>query len=183
MTASAKILPLLTAPDPLLRRHSAPVSAVDDSVRELMDSLVATMRVEGGIGLAAPQAGIVRRVFVTRVDVEDGGPGKVLKMANPEIVWRSEERAVHCEGCLSVPELKADVERPAEVRVRYLDEAGEVREVRAGGLFAACLQHESDHLDGVLFFDRLGLVRRDMIIRRLRRRKREREAEGEDAVL
>ncbi|MGR4001261.1 MAG: peptide deformylase [Alphaproteobacteria bacterium] len=178
-----RALTLLTAPDPLLRRQSASVSMVDDGVRDLMDRLVETMHEEGGIGLAAPQAGILRRVIVTRVSLEDGGLGEVLRMANPEIIWRSEERAVHCEGCLSVPDLTADVERSAEVVVRYLDAGGEVREIKADRLFAACLQHESDHLDGILFFDRLGLVRRDMIIRRLRKQKRERETSEREVVL
>ena len=177
----AEVLPLLTAPDPLLRRRSEPVAAVDDTVRALMENLVKTMYAEGGIGLAAPQAGIHRRVIVVDVAAEDGGTGQVLRLANPVLKAVSQEEAGHKEGCLSVPELTAEIFRPAEVTVAYLDEAGVAQEISATGLFAACLQHEIDHLNGVLFFDHLGVVRREMIIRRLKKRKRDMENNKEPA--
>ena len=179
-TGVGKVLPLLVAPDPLLRKRSEPVAAVDDTVRRLMDDLIKTMYAEGGIGLAAPQAGIHRRVIVVDVDAEDGGTGSPLRLANPELKQVSSDSVGHTEGCLSVPELTAEIFRPAEVTVSYLDETGRAQEIEARGLFAACLQHEIDHLNGVLFFDHLGAVRREMIIRRLKKRKRELESKQAD---
>ncbi len=181
-TDTAKVLPLLVAPDPLLRKRSEPVAAVDDAVRQLMHNLVKTMHAEGGIGLAAPQAGIHRRVIVVDVEAEDGGTGYPLRLANPELKQVSADKVGHSEGCLSVPELTAEIFRSAEVTVAYLDESGTAQEITASGLFAACLQHEIDHLNGVLFFDHLGAVRREMIIRRLKKRKRELEGKSESSA-
>lgn len=158
--------PLVIAPDPRLRRRSEPVAAVDDGVRRLMDELLEAMRAANGIGLAAPQLGVFRRVIVV-----DSAPGREaaapLRMADPRILRASAETATVEEGCLSLPEQYAEVERSTRVRVAWRDETGAGRETDAEGLFAACLQHEIDHLDGVLFIDRISRVRRSMILRRL----------------
>ena len=158
--------PIVIAPDARLRRRSAPVAAVDDDVRRLMDNLLETMFAAAGIGLAAPQIGVFRRVIVV-----DSAPGREtpapLRMANPRILRASAEVATVEEGCLSLPGQYAEVERSTGVRVAWLDEAGVERETDAEGLFAACLQHEIDHLDGVLFIDRISRVKRSMILRRL----------------
>ena len=160
------VLPILTAPDPVLKSKSKLVEAVDDRIRALMDDMVETMYHAPGIGLAAPQVGVLERVIVmdiARKD-EDRAP---IRMANPEIVWASDEDNVYEEGCLSVPEHYADVVRPKEVKVRYLDETGAKHEIHATGLLATVVQHEMDHLDGVLFLDHLSSLKRNMILRKL----------------
>lgn len=164
-------LPILIAPDPLLKRKAQPVERVDERVRKLMEDMLETMYAAPGIGLAAPQVGVLDRIIV--VDVADKGePPAPLRLANPEILWRSEELAQSNEGCLSLPEHYADVVRPRAVRVRYLDETGESREIEADGLLATCLQHEIDHLDGVLFVDHLSMLKRNMIMRKLQKQKK-----------
>lgn len=162
------ILPILTAPDPRLKVKCAPVARVDDEVRRLMDDMLETMYAAPGIGLAAPQVGIAKRVLVLDIS-RDGEPRQPLKVANPEIVWASEEDAIFEEGCLSVPEHYADVERPAKVRVRYLDYQNEPREIEAEGMLGTCLQHEMDHLDGKLFLDRVRGIKRDLIVKKIRK--------------
>jgi peptide deformylase len=164
-------LPILIAPDPLLKRKARPVERVDDRIRKLMDDMLETMYAAPGIGLAAPQVGVLERVIV--VDIADKGEQPApLRLANPEILWRSEELAQSNEGCLSLPEHYADVVRPRAVRVRYLDETGESREIEADGLLATCLQHEIDHLDGTLFVDHLSMLKRNMILRKLQKQKK-----------
>ncbi|HEV7368864.1 peptide deformylase [Arenibaculum sp.] len=164
-------LPILIAPDPLLKRKAQPVERVDEHVRKLMEDMLETMYAAPGIGLAAPQVGVLDRIIV--VDVADKGePPAPLRLANPEILWFSEELAQSNEGCLSLPEHYADVVRPRAVRVRYLDETGESREIEADGLLATCLQHEIDHLDGVLFVDHLSMLKRNMIMRKLQKQKK-----------
>lgn len=165
------IRPILTAPDPRLKTVSEPVPAVDDELRRLMDDMLETMYDAPGIGLAAIQIGVPRRVLVLDVAPE-GQPRNPQYFVNPEIVWVSDHDAVAEEGCLSVPEHYAEVERPAEVKVRYLDYHGEQREIHADGLLAVCLQHEMDHLDGILFIDRLTALKRNMILRKLLKAKR-----------
>ena len=157
---------LVIAPDPRLRRRSEPVGAVDDGVRRLMDELLEAMYAAAGIGLAAPQIGVFRRVIVvdSALGRETAAP---LRMADPRILRASAETVTVEEGCLSLPEQYAEVERSAGVRVAWRDETGAERETEADGLFAACLQHEIDHLDGILFVDRISRVRRSMILRRL----------------
>jgi len=166
------ILPIVTAPDSRLKTKSKPVAAVDDGVRRLMDDMLETMYAAPGIGLSAVQVGVPRRVIVADVAREDAPP-EALFLANPEIVWRSEEMASLEEGCLSLPDEFEPLLRPARVRVRFLDRQGEPREIEADGLLARCLQHEMDHLEGTLFVDRLSLVKRNMILRRLAKTKRQ----------
>jgi peptide deformylase len=164
-------LTILTAPDPRLKLRAQPVDAVDAEVRRLMDDMLETMRAALGIGLAAPQVGVARRVIVLDV-AREGEERRPMRLANPELLWRSEELITQSEGCLSVPEHYADVTRPAEIRLRYLDYENELRELDAKGLLATCLQHEIEHLDGILFVDHLSLVKRGMILRKLAKAKR-----------
>ncbi len=172
------VLPILIAPDPRLKAQSRPVPSVDGAVRRLMDDMVETMKAADGIGLAAPQVGVLKRVIVVaapRGDEDDDGEGRSrlpLCMANPEVVWVSDDDEVREEGCLSLPEHYAEVCRPAQVRVRYLDETGEEREIEADGLLGTCIQHEIDHLDGVLFVDRISALKRGMILRKLVKSKK-----------
>ena len=168
--------PIITAPDPRLKVKCRAVDKVDDSVRRLMDDMLETMYAAPGIGLAAPQVGDTRRVLVLDV-ARENEPPQPLKLANPEIVWASEDEIVHEEGCLSVPEHYAEVKRPAEVKVRYLDYENEIRELHATGLLSVCLQHEMEHLDGVLFIDHLSSVKRDIIIRKLAKQRKADERE------
>jgi peptide deformylase len=168
------LLPIITAPDPRLKIKAKPVAAVDDEIRRLMDDMVETMYHAIGIGLAAPQVGVAKRVIVVDVARKDEKPTP-LRIANPEIVWRSEELTIANEGCLSLPEHYADVERPAAIRLRYLDHENEIREIEAKGLLATCIQHEIDHLDGVLFVDHISALKRNMILRKLAKARRSRE--------
>ncbi len=142
------------------------MAAVNDRVRRLMDDMLETMYLAPGIGLAAPQVGVGERVLVLDVSGEGEKPAP-LKIANPEILWRSEELATYSEGCLSLPDHYADVTRPAEIKVRYLDHQNEIRELAAEGLLATCIQHEMDHLDGVLFVDHITALKRNIILRKL----------------
>lgn len=162
------ILPILTAPDPLLKKKAKPVKAVDDDIRKLMDDMLETMYDAPGIGLAAPQVGVSKRVIVLDIskDNEDAQP---LKMANPEIIWESDDIKTYEEGCLSVPEQYAEVKRPSHVKVRYLDYQNEIREIEADELLAICIQHEMDHLDGILFIDYLSTLKRNMMIRKVKK--------------
>ena len=159
-------LPIITAPDPRLKAIAKPVERVDDSVRRLMDDMLETMYAAPGIGLAAPQVGVLKRVLVVDI-AKEGAARAPVRMANPEIVWVSDEDAVYEEGCLSVPEHYAEVARPAAARIRYVDYENEIREIEASGLLATCLQHEIDHLDGVLFIDHLTALKRNIILRKL----------------
>lgn len=169
---------ILIAPDPRLKAKAQPVRAVDADVRRLMEDMVETMMAADGIGLAAPQIGVLKRVIVVaapRGDADDDGEGRSkvpLRMANPEIVWASDEEEVREEGCLSLPEHYAEVCRPAKVRVRYRDETDTVREIEADGLLGTCIQHEIDHLEGVLFVDHISTLKRGMILRKLTKSKR-----------
>jgi peptide deformylase len=167
------LLPIITAPDPRLKIKARRVAAVDDEVRQLMDDMLETMRKSIGIGLAAPQVGIAKRVIVVDV-AREGEKPQPMMLANPEILWRSEELTTGSEGCLSLPEHYAEVTRPDKIRLRYLDYQNEFREIEASGLLATCLQHEIDHLDGVLFVDHISMVKRGMILRKLAKLKRSR---------
>jgi peptide deformylase len=168
------LLPIITAPDPRLKLKAKPVKAVDAEVRRLMDDMLETMYAAPGIGLAAPQVGVVRRVLVVDAAGEDKKP-RPMKIANPEILWRSEELATYNEGCLSLPEHYADVSRPAKIRLRYVDY--ELREVEVEGLLATCIQHEMDHLEGVLFVDHISALKRGIILRKLAKLKRQKAGE------
>ena len=167
------VLPIITAPDPRLKLKARPVGVVDDNIRRLMDDMLETMRKAIGIGLAAPQVGVAKRVIVLDV-AREGEEAQPMMLADPEILWRSSELTTFSEGCLSLPEHYADVTRPVEIRLRYLDYQNEFREIEASGLLATCLQHEIDHLDGVLFVDHISLVKRGMILRKLAKAKRAR---------
>jgi peptide deformylase len=166
------ILPIITAPDPRLKLKAKPVAAVDDAIRRLMDDMLETMYLAPGIGLAAPQVGVAKRVLVLDVAGEGEEPAP-LKIANPEILWRSEELATYSEGCLSLPEHYADVTRPAEIKLRYLDYENEIRELHAKGLLATVIQHEMDHLEGTLFVDHISALKRNIILRKLAKAKRQ----------
>jgi len=167
------LLPIITAPDPRLKIKARPVAQVDAKVRRLMDDMLETMYQAVGIGLAAPQVGAALRVLVIDV-AREGEKPKPMRIANPEILWRSEETILASEGCLSLPEHYADVARPKAIRLRYLDHENEIREIEAEGLLATCLQHEIDHLDGVLFVDHISTLKRSMILRKLVKSKRSR---------
>lgn len=172
------ILPILTAPDPRLKAKAQPVEAVDAELRQLMHDMLETMYDAPGIGLAAPQVGVLKRIIVVDVDRREGEdgeedhPGNPLMMANPEILWVSDDDNVYEEGCLSVPEQFGDVARPASIKVRYLDQDNKPQELEAEGLLATCIQHEIDHLDGILFIDHLSSLKRNMILRKLLKAKR-----------
>lgn len=158
------IMPILIVPDPVLREKAQPVDRVNDDLRKTFERMHATMVDAEGIGLAANQVGLLQRIAI--VDMQREG-SETLLMSNPEIVWASEERAVESEGCLSIPGYRADVERPAHIRVRFLDTNNEIQEREATGLEAACIQHEIDHLDGVMYIDHISRLKRDVILRKL----------------
>ncbi|MCP1337758.1 peptide deformylase [Futiania mangrovi] len=168
------IRPILHAPDPRLKTVSEPVEAVTDEIRALMDDMLDTMYDAPGIGLAAIQIGVAKRVIVMDIS-RDGEPRQPRYFVNPEIVWASEETSVYNEGCLSVPELFDDVERPARCAVRFLDYDGKEQTLDCDGLLATCIQHEMDHLEGVLFIDHLSRLKRSMMLRKLTKAKRVKE--------
>ena len=163
-------LDIIIAPDPRLKVKCKPVAKVDAKVARLMDDMLETMYAAPGIGLAAPQVGVAQRVIVLDVAREDEKPAP-LRMANPELVWVSDEDVTYNEGCLSLPEHYADVVRPKAIRVRYLDHQNEIRELEAEGLLATCIQHEMDHLDGILFVDHITAMKRNIILRKLLKAK------------
>lgn len=162
---------ILTAPDPRLREISKPVERVDDELRVLMDDMLETMYDAPGIGLAAIQVGVPLRVIVMDLAGEEEEPAPQY-FVNPEIIDPSDEQAVYQEGCLSVPEYFDDVERPARCRVKFLDYHGEEKILDAEGLLATCIQHEMDHLEGVLFIDHLSRLKRDRVLKKLKKEQR-----------
>ncbi len=172
--------PILEAPDPRLRTISTPVDGVDDELRALIADMFETMYDAPGIGLAAIQVGVPRRVLVIDLQEEEDAEGKPIRaprvFINPELYDPSEECSVYNEGCLSVPDHYAEVERPAIVHARWLDEKGGKHEQRLDGLLATCLQHEMDHLEGILFVDHLSRLKRDMILKKLEKARRARAA-------
>lgn len=158
-------------PEAVLRVESTAVEAINGAIASQMDRMLATMYAAEGIGLAANQIGITNRILV--MDLQDrGSENQVYIMANPEIVAASDEMMVQKEGCLSLPGSYADVKRPAEVTVRYLDRNGDEKDLTASGLLSACIQHEIDHLNGVLFVDHLSRLKRDMILRKFDKRRK-----------
>jgi peptide deformylase len=160
------ILPIITVPDPRLRKVSEPVERVDAEIRRMLDDMLETMYEAPGIGLAAIQVAIPKRMLVvdTGKTPEDRNP---MFIVNPEIIWASEELSVYNEGCLSVPEYFEDVKRPAKVRVRHLDREGQTQEFDAEGLLATVVQHEMEHLEGGLFIDHLSRLKRERIVTKL----------------
>lgn len=165
------VLPIITAPDKRLKVKSEPVAAVDAEMAKLMDDMLETMYLAPGVGLAAPQIGVTKRIIVVDV-AKDPDAREPYRMANPELVWTSDELSTYEEGCLSLPEHYADVERPDSIRVKYLDETNTKRELDADGLLATCIQHEMDHLEGVLFVDHITSIKRNMILRKLKKLKK-----------
>ena len=165
------IRPILTAPDPRLKVVSEPVAKVDGEIRTLIDDMIATMYDADGIGLAAIQVGVPKRILVMDIDQKDGKKNPKAYI-NPKILWASEEMATFEEGCLSVPEIWDEVERPAKIRAEYLDRDGKRHEIEAEGLFATCLQHEMDHLEGILFVDHLSKLKRTMAMKKLQKAKK-----------
>lgn len=165
------VLEIITAPDPRLKGKAKPVTRVTPALAALMDDMLETMYAENGIGLAAPQVGRPERIIVIDIAEKDE-PRNPLTMANPEIIWASDDEAVVNEGCLSLPDQFAEVTRPAKVKIAYLDKNNERREIEADGMLACCVQHEIDHLDGKLFVDHISRLKRDMILRKLQKTKR-----------
>ncbi len=176
------LLPILIAPDPRLKRKSRPVEEVDDDLRRLADDMLETMYEAPGIGLAAVQVCVLKRLIVIDLSRNDE-PRAPLCLVNPEVVWVSDEDAKYEEGCLSVPEHYADVVRPAEAKVRYLDLRNESHELHATEFLATVVQHEIDHLDGILFIDHLSQLKRNMILRKLLKARKHDKAPPTRAAL
>lgn len=167
------IRPILIHPDPRLKKLCAPVADLDDELRRLADEMLETMYDAPGIGLAAPQVGVLSRLIVLDCVKEEGAEPRPLIMFNPEVTATSEETSVYEEGCLSIPEQYAEITRPAEVEVTWIDRDGRERKAGFDGLWATCVQHEIDHLNGRLFIDYLTPMRRQMITRKMQKLKRE----------
>jgi peptide deformylase len=165
-------LPIIVLPDPILRQPSAPIERVDDDVRRLIDDMLDTMYAAPGVGLAAVQVGVPRRLLVLDVSDKDDEQAPIA-MINPEIVSLGGESRVHEEGCLSIPDVRIEIERPGSATVRYIDRNGVRQELAADGLLATALQHEMDHLDGKLIIDFLTRLKRDMIVRRFRKQAKD----------
>ncbi|PRY93405.1 peptide deformylase [Hasllibacter halocynthiae] len=172
------IRPILLHPDSRLKKRAAPIGVPTNAHRALAEDMLATMYDAPGIGLAAPQVGVLERMIVMDCEKEEGATPRPLVLIDPEIAWSSEERNVYEEGCLSIPEQFADVERPSAVTVRWTDPGGERREETFDGLWATCVQHEIDHLDGVLFIDHVGPMKRQLITRKALKMKKERAREA-----
>ena len=164
---------ILIHPDPRLKKVVAPVTAITDDLRRLADDMLETMYAAPGIGLAAPQVAAMTRMLVMDcVKDEDASPEPMV-LINPQVIWSSEELSVYDEGCLSIPDQYAEVERPASVKVRWMDLDGKEVQAHFDGLWATCVQHEIDHLDGKLFIDYLKPLKRQMITRKMQKLKRE----------
>ena len=165
------ILPLIIAPDPILNQPSQKVEVVDDSIRKLLADMLETMYANDGIGLAAVQVGVHKRCIVMDVAVREGR-NEPIKLVNPTIVRKADRQSVFTEGCLSFPDQFSDVERPESVTVNYLDENGVEKTIEATGILATCIQHEIDHTDGIVFVDHISSMKRDIILRKLKKAKR-----------
>lgn len=173
------VRPILIIPDPKLRLVAEHVTNVDDAIRTLAHDMLETMYKAPGIGLAAPQIGVMKRVVV--IDVakrqdEDAAPDPMV-LINPTVEWESDELSVYEEGCLSIPEFYEEVQRPAVVRVEYLDRDGNPKEIEADGILATCIQHEIDHLNGVLFIDHISRLKRARVMRRFEKVAARRDAD------
>ncbi len=163
-------------PHPILKQKAERVAKVDDDLRKFLDDMLETMYVADGVGLAAPQVGVSKRIVVIDVSgAEEGAEKSPIFLVNPEIVWHSDEKGCHFEGCLSVPEQRAEVERYLQVRVHYLDYDGKEQEILADELLAIALQHEIDHLDGILYIDRISRLKRQMLLKKLQKLRQEEE--------
>lgn len=166
------LMSIITAPDPRLKVLSEQVGTVDDEIRKLMDDMLESMYVAPGIGLSAIQVGVPKRLIVTDV-AHDDEPRQPQFLVNPRIVRFSDDMAVYNEGCLSLPEHYAEIERPEAITVEFLDRDGKPRSLDATGLLSRCIQHEMDHLDGILFVDHLSAIKRNMILRKLVKARRQ----------
>ena len=166
-----KARPILTAPDPRLQALSTDVEAVDGDIRALVADMIDSMYAAEGIGLAAIQIGVAKRILVIDLDQKEGNKNP-RAFINPKITWASEEMSTYEEGCLSVPEIWDDVERPARIKAEYLDIDGKPQTLEADGLLATCLQHEMDHLNGVLFIDHLSRLKKSMAVKKLTKAKK-----------
>ena len=176
-------LDIVSIPDPILRQKSAPVEAITDETRRFMHRMLKTMYEAPGIGLAAVQVGEPRRIVTIDVSRDEEEKRNPLFLVNPEIVWSSQdERSTYEEGCLSIPDYYAEVERPARVRFRYIDYDGKPQEQDADGLLAVCVQHEIDHLNGVLFIDYLSKLKRDLVVRKFTKAAREKERQRQHRI-
>ena len=180
---------IITLPNPILKRKSKTIEKVDSEVKKIMNEMLKTMYKAPGIGLAAPQVGINKRIIVMDVSPRPGlkryqeekdkekqvvNPNPI-QMANPEITWISEKKETDQEGCLSIPNFMGDVTRPSSCKVKYLDKNGESKELHAEGLLARCIQHEVDHINGILFIDHLSKIKKDMILRKIKKQQKEKE--------
>ena len=163
---------IIIEPDPILRKKSDDLKQVDNDLRKLLDDMLETMYAAPGIGLAAVQLGILKRLIVIDVS-KDKDKKSPLFLINPEIIFKSDETSVFEEGCLSLPGYFAEIERPAQCQIKYIDYYGKKKELNASGLLATCIQHEIDHLNGILFIDYLSKLKKDMIIKKLSKHKRE----------
>ncbi len=169
-------LPIIILPDPVLKQVAQPIENITEDIRTLAADMAETMYAAPGIGLAANQVNVLKRIFVMDTDFrEDKTSRNIVTMINPEIVWKSEEMSVMEEGCLSIPQQYADVERPRAVRVKFVDLDGEIKEMLAEDLQAACVQHELDHLNGTLFIDYLSRLKRNMLLKRYDKAQKEKE--------
>jgi peptide deformylase len=163
---------IITIPDPILRKTAKPVERVDAELRRLIDDMFAAMYDAPGIGLAAPQIGVPRRLIVMDPAKDDDALKTPIVMVNPKILERSHELRVHEEGCLSIPDFTAEVERPATTRIAYVDREGKEQEAELEGIWSTLVQHEIDHLNGVLFIDYLSRLKRDMVVKKFTKQKR-----------
>lgn len=166
------LLTILHSPDPRLREKALPVETVDRTVRTLMDNLLETLYNVNGLGLASTQVGINKRVIVVNVAEQENEPSRPLVMANPELLWVSPSTQVTHEGCYSIPGFYEKVTRPLDIKVTYLDENNKTQDLTASGLLSACIQHEIDHLNGVLFIDNISALKRNIILHKLRKEKK-----------
>ncbi|MEO0730689.1 MAG: peptide deformylase [Pseudomonadota bacterium] len=167
------ILPIVTVPDPILRETSEPVERVDDDTRKLVADMLETMYDAPGLGLAAIQVGVPRRIVVADVGVKEDREARApICMINPEIIYRGQSMKSYEEGCLSLPDIHVEIDRPSDIRFRYVDTTGQQQERDASGLLATVVQHEVDHLDGRLIIDFLSKLRRDMVVRKLKKTAR-----------
>ena len=163
---------IVIEPDPILRKKSQVIDKVDDKLRKLLNDMLETMYSAPGIGLAAVQIGILKRLIVIDISKEEEKKNPIF-LINPEIIFQSKDTSIHEEGCLSLPGHFAEIERPAECRIKYIDYDGKKQEMKANGLLATCIQHEIDHLNGVLFIDYLSKLKKDMIVKKLIKHKKE----------
>ena len=173
----AMIMPILIHPDPRLKKVAAPIDDVSDDLRALANDMLSTMYEAPGIGLAAPQVGVNTRLIVLDCVKEEGAPPRPLAMFNPEIVSSSDEKNTYEDGCLSIPDYYADVTRPEAVTVRWIDPDGAAQEETFDGLWATCVQHEIDHLEGKLFIDYLSGLKRQLVTRKMVKLKKDRARE------